>query len=92
MQFHHAPNVVLEDGGGWCALENDPSVFRSLLKDMGVENVNIQEITSLQECQRNSKGVYGLIYLFKYDGLVEVNMTETSHGTGIWFANQASTF
>ncbi len=92
--------------GDWCLIESDPGVFTELISDMGVPDVQVEEVFSLDEpldlaydtlaversplCPLRSP-VYGLVFLFKYD------QKATSDGEplavppeGLFFAHQVS--
>ena len=63
-------NDVHNLADGWLELESDPGLFTLLLEDMGVPDVQVEEIYDLQaeKLIGDSKGqdVLGFIFLFKW--------------------------
>ena len=63
-------NDVYNLADGWLELESDPGLFTLLLEDMGVPDVQVEEIYDLQaeKLAGDSKGhdVLGFIFLFKW--------------------------
>lgn len=49
---------------GWLELESDPGVFTSLVKDFGVNGVELEEIYDL--ANKMKRPVYGFIFLFRW--------------------------
>ncbi|KAI5783634.1 ubiquitin carboxyl-terminal hydrolase [Geopyxis carbonaria] len=80
--------------GGWNTIESDAGVFTYLVENLGVKDVQFEEMISLDaDMLRQQSPVYGVIFLFKYpvgepkgttrDGELDHAATEN-----IFFANQ----
>ncbi|OTB05233.1 hypothetical protein M426DRAFT_141420 [Hypoxylon sp. CI-4A] len=83
--------------GGWNTIESDAGVFTYLLNNLGVQNVQFEELLTLEpEALAELYPVYGVIFLFKYptdtpytstdkplDGSFDRNAAEN-----LWFAAQ----
>lgn len=76
----------------WCTIESDPAVFSELVTKMGVENVSVEEIYSLDEATQSgseSSGLYGLIFLFKWREEIDNRPTANDANTeDLFFAKQ----
>ncbi|CAG5106919.1 Oidioi.mRNA.OKI2018_I69.chr1.g3060.t1.cds [Oikopleura dioica] len=60
------------DAGEWCLLESDPGVFSALIREFGCTGAQVDELWSLDAENFEPLGeVFGLIFLFKWDGKKE---------------------
>ncbi|KAI0559553.1 Ubiquitin carboxyl-terminal hydrolase [Gracilaria domingensis] len=83
---------------GWCTIESDPGVFTELLREIGVKNVQVEELYALDKHLIAQHGqVYGLVFLFKYRD-DERSIAQTRPGKlcvpapeSLFFANQTIT-
>lgn len=58
--------------GDWCLLESDPGVFSALIREFGCAGAQVDELWSLDPEVFGPLGeIYGLIFLFKWDGKKE---------------------
>jgi len=81
----------MADAGNWCLIESDPGVFSELIRDFGVEGVQVEELWSLDPEQfENLKPIHGLIFLFKWVPNEEISGTvvQDSRLDKIFFAKQ----
>jgi len=86
----HSPRV--QSWQGWAELENDPTIFSVMLREWGVDGVQVKEVVPLDAIFDSSPtSTYGLIFLSRYtpaepDAVVQEAPPE------LWFANQTSSF
>jgi len=58
--------------GDWCLLESDPGLFSALIREFGSRGTQVDELWGLEpEVSRPMGKIYGLIFLFKWDGKTE---------------------
>lgn len=84
----------MAEDSGWCTIESDPGVFTELLHSIGVKNIQVEEIYSLDRDDLNRFGqVYGVVFLFKYRSNEQESAKSRSGQIvsvpdGLFFANQ----
>ncbi|KAI1763696.1 cysteine proteinase [Hypoxylon sp. FL1150] len=83
-----------QEYSGWVELESDPGFFGAMLVELGIDEAYIQEIYSLgpETWMELPQPVYGLIFLFEYEGDNEDHNEEDLpiYRGGLWFANQTT--
>ncbi|EKD15117.1 uncharacterized protein L3040_003681 [Drepanopeziza brunnea f. sp. 'multigermtubi'] len=78
---------------GWVELESDPAHFNYVLRQLGINDIKIQEIFSLDDefLVYLPKPVYGLVFLFRYhDDDAEEQEDVEKCPQRVWFANQTT--
>ncbi|KAF2072236.1 hypothetical protein CYY_006436 [Polysphondylium violaceum] len=76
----------MEDDG-WCTIESDPGVFTELITKIGVKDIQVEELYSLESFEyERLKPILGLIFLFKW--VDDKEPKQISENTDIFFANQ----
>ncbi|KAB5526290.1 ubiquitin carboxyl-terminal hydrolase, family 1, partial [Coniochaeta sp. 2T2.1] len=80
----------LDEWDAWVELESDPAFFNLILQHLGVKDVKIQELFSVDEGSLSilPKPVHGLIFLYQY--VEEDAQEESENGKNVWFANQTT--
>lgn len=76
---------------GWKTIESEPAVFHSLISDLGVKDVTVQEIYDLDYFDFHAQPLYGVVFLFKYQQDHEVASSgPLDHDASeyLWFAHQ----
>ncbi|KAK1251448.1 hypothetical protein MKX07_006927 [Trichoderma sp. CBMAI-0711] len=81
----------VEEWEGWVELESEPAFFNTILHDLGVKDVKVQELFSIDQSWLDTllKPIYGLIFLFQYTPDVDEGEGEDETGS-LWFANQTT--
>jgi len=73
--------------GNWCTIESDPGVFTELIAEIGVEEIQVEEMFKIDKEGFGDDVIYGLIFLFKYDQKLNSAGTVAKY-TDLWFAKQ----
>lgn len=73
--------------GNWCTIESDPGVFTELIAEIGVEEIQVEEMFNIDKEGFGDDVIYGLIFLFKYDKKLSSTGTVAKY-TDLWFAKQ----
>jgi ubiquitin carboxyl-terminal hydrolase L5 len=86
----------MSSGEDWCTIESDPGVFTELLRDLGCDQVQLEELWTLDDESLAAHGeIFGLIFLFQWQqnfALVEKPcLTEEQIPEGLFFAHQKAT-
>ncbi|KAL0939470.1 ubiquitin carboxyl-terminal hydrolase [Colletotrichum truncatum] len=81
----------LRDWEGWCEVESEPAFFNAMLGEMGVRDVKVQEVFSVDEdyVATLPQPVYGFIFLYQYFA-EDYEDNEAVEGRDLWFANQTT--
>lgn len=82
---------MTDSAGEWCLIESDPGVFTELIREFGVEGVQVEELWSLDEEHfKELDPVHGLIFLFKWvkDDEPAGSIVQDSRLEKIFFAKQ----
>ncbi|KZL72096.1 ubiquitin carboxyl-terminal family 1 [Colletotrichum incanum] len=76
---------------GWCEVESEPAFFNAMLREMGVKDVKVQEIFSVDEdyVATLPQPVYGFIFLYQYFS-ENYEDDEVVDSRDLWFANQTT--
>lgn len=73
----------------WCTIESDPGVFNEMLTNLGVKDVAVEEIYSLEETEQQREPSYGLIFLFKWKDETDSRpFVDPSNVPDLFFARQ----
>lgn len=89
----------MSSGDDWCTIESDPGVFTELLEELGCNEVQLEELWSLDEetlqALKDSGDIYGLIFLFQWQKgsstVPKPCLKEDQTPEGLFFAHQVTT-
>lgn len=78
---------------GWVEMESEPAFFNTMLKDMNVKGVKVQEVYGLDDEMLAilPQPVHALIFLFRYRE-TDNNETDDACPKHVWFARQVPDF
>ncbi|KAH0441888.1 ubiquitin carboxyl-terminal hydrolase, family 1 [Colletotrichum camelliae] len=81
----------LQEWEGWCEVESEPAFFNAIIQEMGVKDVRVQEVFSVDEdyVATMPQPVYGFIFLYQYFS-ENYEDDEVVDGRDLWFANQTT--
>ena len=77
----------------WLTIESDPFVFTTLIEDLSVKGITVEEVFSIDADSLNDlrKPIYGVIFLFKFQGSAKHKHERTSQldqDESLWFSSQ----
>ncbi|KAF1928909.1 cysteine proteinase [Didymella exigua CBS 183.55] len=84
-----AGSVTKETWQGFCEIQSEPAFFSTILKDMGVSNVKVEEVVSFRPelLELIPRPSYGLILLYRYRDQSSSDQPKEA-SSHVWFANQ----
>ena len=75
----------------WCTIESDPGVFSELIEGLGVKDISVEEIITMQDRDYLSQlePIHGFIFLFRWDNQKPYKPNRTSTTVpSLFFAKQ----
>lgn len=83
-----ATSVDKETWQGYCEIESDPAYFSVILREIGIQGVDVQELLMVDTEQLSLlPPVYGLVLLFRHRQFDQHKQKGTCPDN-VWFANQ----
>jgi ubiquitin carboxyl-terminal hydrolase L5 len=87
----------MSDGEDWCTIESDPGVFTELLGTLGCDQVQLEELWTLDNESLAAHGeIFGLIFLFQWQqkdpaSVKKPCLADDQIPEGLFFAHQVTT-
>ena len=76
------------DWQGYCEIESDPAYFSVILREIGIQGVNVQELAFLDPSNLMTlPAIHGLVLLYRHREF-DQDKQETTCPNHVWFANQ----
>lgn len=75
----------------WCTIESDPGVFEEMIAELGVNDVQVQEVYGLDydfDFYNSLNPIYGFIFLFKWQESNNPLPSETVNDSSLFFSKQ----
>ena len=83
-----AIDQLKENWQGYCEIESDPAYFSVILREIGIQGVNVEELVFLDPGHLMTlPPIHGLVLLFRHRAFDE-DYQETVCPKNVWFANQ----
>ncbi|KAL1601827.1 hypothetical protein SLS60_006742 [Paraconiothyrium brasiliense] len=80
--------VDKETWQGYCEIESDPAYFSIILRDIGIQGIDVQELHLMDSVHLTTlPPIYGLVLLFRHREFDQHNQ-EGACPDNVWFANQ----
>ncbi|KNE57477.1 hypothetical protein AMAG_03188 [Allomyces macrogynus ATCC 38327] len=79
------------ENGNWTLIESDPGVFTELIRAIGVQGLEVEEVWDLESYQATAgTEIFGFIFLFKYDSSLQGGRQPVpwDNVPNVFFANQ----
>lgn len=81
-------NQLKANWQGYCEIESDPAYFSVILREIGIQGVDVQELALLDSAHLMTlPSIYGLVLLFRHREF-DQDKQESTCPDHVWFANQ----